>query len=61
VLRRVNHPNVVGCLGRGVDEATGRFVVVYEPRRTHRDKIRVRVIEIGREQGLNYDPIFDDR
>jgi hypothetical protein len=44
-----------------VDEATGRYVVVYEPRRTHRDKIRVRVIEIGREQGQHFDPIFDDR
>jgi hypothetical protein len=44
-----------------VDEATGKFVVVYEPRRTHRDKIRVRVIEIGEEQGRRFDPIFDDR
>ena len=44
-----------------VDDATGKFVVVYDPRRTHRDKIRVRVIAIGEEQSRRFDPIFDDR
>lgn len=44
-----------------VDEATGKYVVVYEPRRTHRDKLRQRVIEIGKEQNRSFDPIFDDR
>ncbi len=44
-----------------VHEETGRFVVVFDPRRTHRDKIRLKVIEIGRERGRDYEPLFDDR
>jgi hypothetical protein len=44
-----------------VDEATGKYVVVYEPRRTYRDKLRQRIIEIGKEQNRSFDPIFDDR
>ena len=42
-------------------EETGKFLVVYDPRRTHRDDIRQRIIELGQDIGVPYDPIFDDR
>lgn len=44
-----------------VDEATGKYVVEYDPRRTSRDEIANRVREVGREQGRDLDPIFDSR
>jgi len=44
-----------------VEEETGKFVVVYDPRRTHRDAIGQRVRQIGREQGRDYEALFDDR
>ncbi len=44
-----------------VDEATGKYVVVYDPRRTSRDEIGNRVREAGREQGRELDPIFESR
>lgn len=50
-----------GVLEVSRDKGTGKFVVVYNIRRTNRDKIRARIIEIGRELGQSFDPIFDDR
>jgi hypothetical protein len=44
-----------------VDEATGKYVVEYDPRRTSRDEIASCVREAGREQGRELDPIFDSR
>ncbi len=44
-----------------VHEETGRYVVVYDPRRTHRDAIAQKVGEIGRDLGREYEALFDDR
>lgn len=43
------------------DFDTGKYVVVYNSRRTTRDAIRRKIIEIGEEQGRRFDPIFDER
>lgn len=50
-----------GVLEVGRDYDTGKFYVEYNTLRTDRDKIRLRIIEIGRELGRRFDPIFDDR
>lgn len=56
-LKRIG--GVVDCF---VDETDGKFVVVYNPQRTHRDKIRLKLLEIGEELGRDpWEPIFDDR
>lgn len=43
------------------DFDTGKYVVVYNTRRTTRDAIRRKIIELGEEQGRHFDPIFDER
>lgn len=50
-----------GVIEVGRDFDTGKFYVEYMTTRTTRDKIRVRIIEIGRELGRKFDPMFDDR
>ena len=50
-----------GVLECEVDETDGKFVVLFNPQRTSRDAIRVKIIEIGRENGREFDPIFEDR
>jgi hypothetical protein len=50
-----------GVIDAYVEEETGKYVVVFEPRRTHRDKLRQRIVAIGKELGRSFDPIFDDR
>jgi hypothetical protein len=44
-----------------VDEATGKYVVVYDPRRTTREQLDARVREVGKDQGREFEPIFDSR
>ena len=44
-----------------VEEETGKYVVVYDPRRTTRDSIGQRVGQIGDEQGRTFEALFDDR
>ena len=44
-----------------IDEATGKYVITYDPRRTHRDEIRQWIIQIGDDLGQSFEPIFDDR
>jgi hypothetical protein len=53
--------NTGGVKDAWVDEATGKYVVVFDPRRMTRDDVRVRILEIGRELGREVHPIFDDR
>lgn len=50
-----------GVLECEVDETDGKYVVLFNPQRTSRDAIRVKIIEIGRENGREFDPIFEDR
>jgi hypothetical protein len=44
-----------------VDEATGKYVVAYDPRRTTREEIDRCVRDVGRDQGRYFEPIFDSR
>ncbi|MCO5165096.1 MAG: hypothetical protein M9894_01850 [Planctomycetes bacterium] len=44
-----------------VDEATGKYVVLYDPRRTTREQLDRCVRETGREVGREYEPLFDSR
>jgi hypothetical protein len=44
-----------------VDQTDGKYVVTYNPQRTSRDAIRVKIIEIGKENGRTFDPVFEDR
>ena len=44
-----------------VHEETGRYVVVYDPRRTHRDAIGQKVAQIGDDLGRTFEALFDDR
>lgn len=44
-----------------VDEATGKYVVDYDPRRTTREDIDRCVRECGRDLGREFEPIFDSR
>lgn len=44
-----------------VDEATGKYVVEFDPRRTTREEIDRCVRECGKEQGRDFEPIFDSR
>jgi len=43
------------------DETTGKFVIVYNPQRTTRDRIHAKIVRVGRETGQEYDPLFDSR
>ncbi len=51
-----------GVLDVSVDQTDGKYVVVYNPQRTHRDAIRQRLLEIGQElQRDPWEPLFDER
>lgn len=50
-----------GVIDAWVDRDTGMYVVVYDPRRTHRDELDARLRALGREQGRTWEPIFEDR
>ena len=50
-----------GVLEVDRDLTEGRFIVVYNPQRTHRDAIVQRVAEIGDEVGRGFEALFDDR
>ncbi|RMG08505.1 MAG: hypothetical protein D6731_21885 [Planctomycetota bacterium] len=44
-----------------LEEETGKYWVVYDPRRTHRDAIAQRVQRIGEDLGLSVEALFDER
>lgn len=44
-----------------VDEATGKYVVIHDPRRTTREELDRCVRETGRDLGRDFEPIFDSR
>ena len=50
-----------GVVDAYVEEETGKYVVVYDPRRTHRDKLNLKLVQIGRDQNRSFDPLWDDR
>lgn len=52
---------VGGVKDAWVDEATGKYVVLYDPRRTTREHLDRAVREAGRDVGRDYEPIFDSR
>ncbi len=39
----------------------GRFVVTYDPERTHRDELVRKIKELGRDVGESWEPIFEER
>lgn len=43
------------------DERDGRFVVTYNPERTHRDELVRLIKELGRDVGESWEPIFEER
>ena len=50
-----------GVLEVEQDQTDGKYVVVFNPQRTHRDMIRKELLAIGKEQGRRWEPVFDDR